>query len=591
MAYTKSPTWANSPSTSSPIMAAILQKYENTLYEISAGVGLPASRFLTGTGDETSAFQAWIAAAKASGEVMVGNSNMTITVSGTLDLRGHGLRYVGNGMRITSTAVNVTGVMVGGFQQSITGLNFGYATQALAAHTNSAGVEFYAAFECLYQDIHSDGAYDSYRLAQSGWAPVTTTTNTMFSCLLHGLYALGYARRALSMETWPAGGASSTGVVWSNLYFHNNPSGVQACTDAPVVFVDWDESSFAQMNIEWTQPPSGYPLVFMQRAQNMTITSMHVEGVPIAGKAGIFRTYEGVFLRVTGLSWVNTTLSADGGRKSVLQPGAGGSQPSRIHIDGIKLRTLNTTALVGSGGSIVLADLDTDMSVSNSRVELTRVQTDNLTSQAGPVGWIFGDDPLSPCVQRVNDTFFGIQAADSNRLVVGQSTMPRDAINSGTAAAMTSGTVRFGYFTAESTFAATQMRISSGTTAATATPTLVRCGLYTIAANGDITLVAAIASDTSLLAAASTAYTRSLSTGGGLPASYQLIAGRRYAIGVVVVSAAAVPTIPGQSATVASELGVSPRIAAVITGQSNLPTTATAAAQIDTATRPYVVIL
>lgn len=589
MAYVKNPTWANTPSTATPIMAAILQKYETALYELSNGFGLPASRFLTGSGDETAAFKAWIAAAKASGEIMVGDANKTITISETLDMRAHGLTYIGNGMRIVNTGTDVVGVMLGGFQQCISGLSHRYSTQAADTHTNSAGVEFYAGYECLFQDIHSDNAYDSYRLAQSGWEPVSTTNNTLFSCLLNNIYALGYSHRVLEMRTWPAGGASSTGCVWQNLYFHNNPNGVQPCSASPVLFFDWDESAFHQVNIEWTQPPANVDLWFMQRCQNMSITSMHVEGVPIAGSAGIFRTWEGVFLKVQGLSWVNTTLPADGGRKSVIHSGNGSTLPSRIEFDGLKLRTLVTGALVTSGGSIVLADLGADMAAQNCRLEFTRVQTESLTSQAGPSAWVIGDDPLSPCVQRINDTFFGVQASDPNRLITGQSTMPRDSINSGTAATMTSGTVRFAFFTAESTFTATSMRLNSGTTAAGATPTLVRCGLYTVSASGDLTLVAAIASDTALLAAANTAYTRAFSTGGSLPATYQLIAGRRYAIGIIVVTAATAPTLPGQIAVVASEMGLAPRVAASLAGQSNLPTAATAASLADSTSRPYAV--
>src|SRR3954471_23761481 len=101
MAFTKTYTpggFVDLPSTATPVMATMINKWESTLFEVSAGLGLPASRYLTGSGDETAAFQSWVNAAVASGEIMVGNANLTITVSLTIDMRAHNLRYIGNGM-------------------------------------------------------------------------------------------------------------------------------------------------------------------------------------------------------------------------------------------------------------------------------------------------------------------------------------------------------------------------------------------------------------------------------------------------------------------------------------------------------------
>ncbi len=85
----------------------------------------------------------------------------------------------------------------------------------------------------------------------------------------------------------------------------------------------------------------------------------------------------------------------------------------------------------------------------------------------------------------------------------------------------------------------------TSTTAAGATPTLVRYGLYEANASGDLTLRASTANDTALLAAADTRYFKAFS------ASWQIKAGRRYAISILVVTAAAAPTLLGLPAVAA----------------------------------------
>jgi hypothetical protein len=102
--------------------------------------------------------------------------------------------------------------------------------------------------------------------------------------------------------------------------------------------------------------------------------------------------------------------------------------------------------------------------------------------------------------------------------------------------------LRLVYFTAKRTETTTQVRVISGQTAAAATPTLCRIGLYLIdlnTQNGD--LVAATANDTSLFATASTAYTRSWSS------PYGKIAGQRYAMGVLVMTSVAAPSLSGMT--------------------------------------------
>lgn len=164
-----------------------------------------------------------------------------------------------------------------------------------------------------------------------------------------------------------------------------------------------------------------------------------------------------------------------------------------------------------------------------------------------------------------------IQSDLLDRLAVGMTTIPRWFATT-SVALTTSGNMNLTYFTADQTATWAQVTIRSGGTAAGATPTLVRWGLYSEAGNGDLTLQASIASDTTLFAAANTTYTKSITT------PYAVTKGSRYASAILVVSAAAIPSIVGSvfTATAGTEtLSVAPRLAAVITGQSNLPSSLT----------------
>lgn len=130
------------------------------------------------------------------------------------------------------------------------------------------------------------------------------------------------------------------------------------------------------------------------------------------------------------------------------------------------------------------------------------------------------------------------------------------------------GTLRLTYFTARKTETTTQIRVWTATTAAGATPTICRVGLYSIATNGNGTLVASIANDTSLFAAASTPYTRSWSV------SYAKVAGQLYAMGILVVTAATAPTLMGSAPSQAASnemFNQTPRKSAALASQTDLP--------------------
>lgn len=151
-------------------------------------------------------------------------------------------------------------------------------------------------------------------------------------------------------------------------------------------------------------------------------------------------------------------------------------------------------------------------------------------------------------------------------LAVGEETKARLGGTRESNITMSTQALRLVYFTARKTETITQLRMVCGGTAAAATPTLVRFGIYTVASNGDLTLTASTTNDTAVFAATNTGYTKTLS------ASWSKVAGLRYAFGSLVVTSATAPnvlgTFLGVSASVAS---VAPRLVGIVTGQSDLP--------------------
>jgi hypothetical protein len=104
--------------------------------------------------------------------------------------------------------------------------------------------------------------------------------------------------------------------------------------------------------------------------------------------------------------------------------------------------------------------------------------------------------------------------------------------------------------------------------------TLARMGLYTIATNGDSTLVARTANDTTLFTSTNTTYTRSFDTTGGYPATYSLVAGTRYASAVIITGTSTAGLISASSIGAVS--GLSPRVGGARASQTDLTTTNTA---------------
>lgn len=145
----------------------------------------------------------------------------------------------------------------------------------------------------------------------------------------------------------------------------------------------------------------------------------------------------------------------------------------------------------------------------------------------------------------------------SGLLTTGEEIFDREFVST-VAATIGGGTgcLMVSYFVARKTETIGQIQACTGTTAAAATPTLCRMGIYAVNSSFDGTsLLAACASDTTLFAATNTLYSRNLTS------SFSKVAGTRYAFTILVVSGAAVPTFHGSPA-MTTNYSVSPPLAA-----------------------------
>lgn len=194
-----------------------------------------------------------------------------------------------------------------------------------------------------------------------------------------------------------------------------------------------------------------------------------------------------------------------------------------------------------------------------------------------PTSYVCTYDPAGP---------FSSLAADLLTAAEGEEVLHRTFVTNNAASNPTSGQMRFTFFTARKSEAITKIRVYSGGTAAAATPTLARVGIYSVDSAGAGTLVASNANDTSLFAATSTAYTITLS------ATFNKIAGQRYAWAPLVVSGTTMPTFPGVSiATSLEASGRAPVMAGALSSQADLPLSFTAVSLTQSGHRIYAVLV
>jgi hypothetical protein len=316
--------------------------------------------YVTGNGtDETAGLQRAVTRALATGVPLVG-APITVRTSSTIDMRGNGLIVNGNNMRIRRT--NFTGpvVQIGGNNQQINSLAVDFTSQATVGQTLANGFEWYNMYESSYDNLSADLCNRSHFLAQAGWQGAPS--NTVFSCTFTNFYCNGWTDVAFDLQTWPAGGASSTGNVFANFYLHNNyAGGAGVACNGYFRMQDHDEGNFTQVNCEWGIPAGD--LLFLQRCKNMNWISMHFEGIQLSSASGdiaLLHCYETGIHTVQGLTFTNSTILNSANNKTMFKTTQGGTNPMMLDITGMAVRSLTNASvnqvgvvnvLAGGGGS------------------------------------------------------------------------------------------------------------------------------------------------------------------------------------------------------------------------------------------------
>lgn len=176
-------------------------------------------------------------------------------------------------------------------------------------------------------------------------------------------------------------------------------------------------------------------------------------------------------------------------------------------------------------------------------------------------GWSEENVSLSALRDLRNQPTNGIDVID--RLMVGNISTATLAVTPGSA-----GTVRFTHFTPTRTITVSNITSSCHPIAGvytSATGVVAKMGLYTVASNGSVTLVASTANDTTLWTSTGIQADRALNT------PYTLQAGQRYAAAAVLYCTGGTITVPSMSGlqNSSSLMGAQPAIATTITSGAN----------------------
>jgi hypothetical protein len=362
------------------------------------GPGVLVTKYVKGDGsDETTALNNAVTAAFTLGVPLVG-APITVTVTGTIDMRGQRLTVIGNNMVIRRTTFTGPIVLLGGTSQNVSQLFVTFSGQATLAQTAAAGFVFYQGFQCTYDNLNADLCNISFYLAQAGY--LGSTTNTLFSCTLSNWFANGWTDVAFDMQAWPAGGASNTGNNWSNFYFHNNYFGANAACNGYMRMQDHDEGNFSQVNCEWGNPAGD--AVYVQRCKNMNWISMHFEGLQITSAAGdvaLFRAYENGIHTIQGFTFTNATVINSANNKSLFRCTQGGTAPMKFDVTGVAVRSLTNA----SANNLSVINVDTTFGTT------MRGEFKNVTNPAadGLVGAAILGDATATMVRRYNADYRG----------------------------------------------------------------------------------------------------------------------------------------------------------------------------------------
>jgi hypothetical protein len=429
---------------------------------------------------------------------------------------------------IVQTSTNTPVLIMANSGNIVRSLSVGYVSQRPSSETNSiciymsggaAGGSFY---NSSFVNVKAqNGAY--------GWfgqlSPVGTA---VFSVSWRDCEVQNFSIWGFRVDS--TFGMTSNRV--DNLYIHNNTGGSGhsatrgVATGGGFHVQGWQSGSIDNVNVEHLTAPV---MMCIDSCPGTSLRSFYSENCEInVNNSGILRllaTNTGV--PVVGMSAAVTGMSVAYGQ---FLAASGCTNVGLIYVaQGAKVQLASIQAhnntITAANANVVYSDCATTASI----------YVTDATVDAGFAPYNTG---IAGQVKRYGDVWNIVPSTILPPSVLGDGGEacfdPRLATS---AVKLANMRLQLSYFTAALTETCTRIAVNTGSTAAGARPTLVRFGLYSVAANGDLTLVAATTNDTTLLAAANTRYAKATS------AAFVKIQGQRYATAVLVVSAAIMPSI------------------------------------------------
>lgn len=302
--------------------------------------GVMLSTYTAGTGTaaaNTTGIQNWINAAKTAKKPAINDlGGIDVNISSIIDMVGDHLVVRGNGLRLVQTVNTAGGIRVGSEAQNIDGLVVYFSGNPSSANTAANGVEFANPLCSVYSNLIVQNGARGFYLPQAVPANGDQSSNTVFSCVFYNIRISGYSIAAIEMQTYPHGGAASTGSAWINVYIHNNWFGSNGTPSSwPVTFRNFDEGVFNQFNVEWSNPPSD--AIFLQECQGMTFNSLHFEGIQLTGNSALFRTYYATRAEVHTMMAKSITIANDTGQKSLFRGYSADGNPGGVDVTNVRV--------------------------------------------------------------------------------------------------------------------------------------------------------------------------------------------------------------------------------------------------------------
>jgi len=466
---------------------------------------------------------------------------------------------------IIQTTANTPVLIMANSGNTVRSLSVGYVSQRASTETNSI---------CIYLAGGSGGGsfYNSTfvnvktQYGAYGWKNQLSPAGTaVFSVAWRDCEVQNFSICGFSIDT--SYGMTSNRV--DNLYIHNNTAGSGHSATRGVATVGgfhaqgWQSGAIDNVNVEHLTAPY---MMTIDSCPGTSLRSFYTENCEInADNSGILKlmaTNTGV--PVVGSSATVTGMSVAYGQ---FLTASGCTNFGLVYLDqGTKLQLESIQAhdntITAANPNVVFSNVATTASV-------------YVTDATVDAGFAQYNSGIAGQIKRYGDvwnTQTAAAASTPSLLAAGEATFdPRLAISaSGTGATQR---LHLTYFTAIRTESCTQIAVCTHSSAAGATPTLVQIAVYSVDASDNLTLVASTPNDTTLFATASTRYVKSFS------AAFTKTAGQRYAVGILIVTAAAIPTLMGNIPMNGTGLGAVstlPRRQGRVASQTSLPSTITA---------------